>query len=90
MVLFGIVLGTHETVMRSAIADITPFNKRGTGYGVFNTAYGLALFGGSALMGLLYDLKQMGMIMVFAGAAEIIAILFYFRMNGMVKTSKLE
>lgn len=90
MVLFGIVLGTHETVMRSAIADITPFNKRGTGYGVFNTAYGLALFGGSALMGLLYDLKQMGMIMVFAGAAEIIAILFYFRMNGMVKTSKME
>ena len=30
MVLFGIVVGAHETVMRSAIADITPFSKRGT------------------------------------------------------------
>lgn len=31
MIFFGIVLGTYETVMRSAIADITPFHKRGTG-----------------------------------------------------------
>ena len=37
MIIFGIIMGTHETIMRSAIADITPFDKRGTGYGVFNT-----------------------------------------------------
>ncbi|MGI6413683.1 MAG: MFS transporter [Syntrophomonadaceae bacterium] len=54
MMIFGIIMGTHETIMRSAIADITPFHKRGTSYGVFNTAYGLALLGGAALMGLLY------------------------------------
>lgn len=85
MMVFGIVMGTHETVMRSAIADITPFNKRGTSYGVFNTVYGFALFGGSALMGWLYDLNQIGMIMAFTCVAEAIAILLFFRMNHMVK-----
>ena len=41
--------------MRSAIADITSINKRGRGYGVFNTTYGIAMFVSSALLGLLYD-----------------------------------
>lgn len=89
MMIFGIIMGTHETVMRSAIADITPFHKRGTSYGVFNTAYGLALFGGSALMGWVYDLNQTGIIITFTGVSEVIAVLFYFMMNRMVKTSQL-
>jgi len=52
---WGIVMGVHETIMRSAVADITSFKKRGTGYGIFNTTYGLAFFLGSALLGFLYD-----------------------------------
>ena len=88
MAVFGIVMGTHETIMRSAIADITPFNKRGTSYGAFNTAYGLALFGGSALMGWLYDLNQIGMIMAFTVASEAIAVLLYFRMSRMVRIKR--
>ncbi len=54
-VMWGIVMGIHETVMKSAIADLTPMKKRGTAYGIFNTAYGLAMFIGGALMGILYD-----------------------------------
>jgi len=88
MTIFGVVMGTHETVMRSAIADITPFNKRGTSYGVFNTAYGLALFGGAALMGWLYDLNQTWMIMAFSGVSEVIAVLLYFRMNRMIRADR--
>lgn len=85
MIFFGIIIGTHETIMRSSIADITPMNKRGTGYGVFNTVYGLALLGGSSLMGWLYDFNQTGIIMVFTGIAEIIALALYIKMNAMVK-----
>jgi len=55
MLCWGIVMGIHETIMRSAIADITSLAKRGTGYGIFNTVYGLALLFGSALLGFLYD-----------------------------------
>lgn len=87
MIVFGIVMGTHETVMRSAIADITPFNKRGTGYGVFNTSYGLALFGGAALMGLFYDLDKIGIIITFTFVVELVAIILYYKMNNMIKNS---
>lgn len=87
MIVFGIVMGTHETVMRSAIADITPFDKRGTGYGVFNTSYGLGLLGGAALMGLLYDMNMIGIIIAFTCVTELIAIILYFKMSNMVKNS---
>jgi predicted MFS family arabinose efflux permease len=57
ILLWGVVMGIHETIMKSAIADLTPLKKRGTGYGIFNTSYGLAVFAGSALMGFLYDIS---------------------------------
>jgi predicted MFS family arabinose efflux permease len=72
-VVWGIVMGTHETIMKSAIADITPMKKRGTGYGIFNTAYGLAVFAGSSIMGLLYD-SSLGWAIALAVAAELAAL----------------
>ncbi len=87
MVIFGIVMGTHETIMRSAIADIAPFHKRGTSYGVFNTGYGLALLGGSSLMGWFYNLDKIGLIIGLTCLSEFIAILFYVKMNHLVKAS---
>jgi MFS family permease len=90
MVFFGIIMGIHETVMRSAIADVTPFDKRGTGYGVFNTSYGLALMGGAGLMGLLYDNSLIGAIILFTTVSEVIAAILYFRMNSMVKKNNAQ
>lgn len=87
MMVFGVVMGTHETIMRSAIADITPFYKRGTGYGVFNSAYGLALLGGSSLMGKFYDLGRLDVITVLTCAAEAVAVVLYFVMHRMVGRS---
>ncbi len=55
VVIWGIVMGIQETIMRSAIADITSLKKRGTGYGIFNTTYGLAVFLGSSFIGFIYD-----------------------------------
>ncbi len=85
MVAFGIVMGTHETIMRSAISDITPYQKRGSGYGVFNSSYGLALLCGAALMGLLYDMNMSGIIIAFTCMVELVAIGLYFIMRNMVK-----
>ncbi len=87
MMIFGIIMGTHETIMRSAIADITPYHKRGTGYGVFNTAYGLALMGGAVIMGVFYDLNQIGLIIALTFIAELIAFILYIKMRRMVKNS---
>ncbi|MFA5164818.1 MAG: MFS transporter [Candidatus Omnitrophota bacterium] len=57
ILLWGVVMGIHETIMKSAIADLTPIKKRGTGYGIFNTVYGVAMFIGASLMGILYDIS---------------------------------
>jgi len=72
-IIWGIVMGSHETVMKSAIADLTPLKKRGTGYGIFNAVYGLAIFIGSAITGLLYE-HSIPAIIIMSIAVEIVAI----------------
>ena len=76
-IIWGFVMGAHETIMKSAIADLTPLKKRGTGYGIFNTAYGLAIFIGSALVGLLYEHSILAVIII-SVAIEIAAIPVFF------------
>jgi hypothetical protein len=55
MVMWGIGMGAQASVMRAAIAPLAPASQRGTAYGIFNAAYGLAWFAGSTLLGVLYD-----------------------------------
>ena len=81
MIIFGIIMGTHETIMRSAIADITPFDKRGTGYGVFNTGYGIALFLGATITGYLYDKNLNSVILIMTAVCEIIATIIFIKMK---------
>jgi len=88
MAVFGVVMGTHETVMRSAIADITPFRKRGTGYGVFNASYGLALLAGAAVMGLLYDRNSVGAIAALACIAEAVALILFVKMRRLARAAQ--
>ena len=83
MAAFGIVLGLHETIMRSAIADLTPFQKRGTSYGVFNASYGLALLAGAALMGWLYDRGLTLVISALALASEVVALVVFYKLFQM-------
>lgn len=79
MILWGMVMGAHETIMKSVIADITPLEKRGTGYGIFSTSYGVALFGGSVMVGFLYEVS-IPILIVITIIIEIIAILFFYIM----------
>jgi MFS family permease len=52
--LWGTVMGVHESTMRAAVADIVPPERRGVGYGAFTAVYGLAWLGGAAIIGVLY------------------------------------
>lgn len=56
-IFFGVVLGMQESVYRAAVSRFTPISSRGTGYGLFNTAYGLGLLVSGIFYGLLMDLK---------------------------------
>ncbi len=77
VVLWGAVMGIHETVMRAAIADLTHISKRGMAYGIFNTMYGLSWFIGSFLMGLLYDVS-IDYIIIFVLAMEFVSLPVFF------------
>lgn len=83
-VMFGIIMGAHETIMRSAIADITSFRKRGTAYGIFNCAYGLAFLAGSSLMGWMYDHVSVAAICSLVVAIEAAALVAFFVMRRSV------
>jgi predicted MFS family arabinose efflux permease len=80
ILLWGVVMGIHETIMKSAIADLTPLKKRGTGYGIFNTSYGLAVFAGSTLMGLLYDIS-IPILIGFTIVLQIASVPIFFAMK---------
>ncbi|MBA2862206.1 MFS transporter [Methanococcus maripaludis] len=83
MLLWGIVMGSHETVMKASIADITCINKRGTAYGIFSVIYGLTLFIGAIFAGYLYDISIFWMILVLVGI-ELLGIPVYFMMKKQI------
>jgi predicted MFS family arabinose efflux permease len=83
--LWGIVMGTHETIMKAAIADITSIRKRGTGYGIFNMLYGIAIFIGSAAAGFLYD-YSITLLVVLMIVIEIAAVPLFLLLRREVRT----
>lgn len=77
IILWGMVMGIQETIMRAAIADLTSVERRGFAYGVFNTAYGAGWLLGGALMGLLYE-PSINYLILFAVVMELISIPLFF------------
>jgi predicted MFS family arabinose efflux permease len=73
VIIWGVGLGAHESVMRAAVAPMVAVRRRGTAYGIFNTGYGLFWFVGSAAMGILYGVSIPWMIAL-SVALELAAI----------------
>ncbi|MFN2542769.1 MAG: MFS transporter [Chthoniobacterales bacterium] len=68
MILWGIGLGTQGSLLNAIVAELVPPNKRSTAFGFFDTAFGVAWFGGSWLMGILYDRSIIAVVIVSAGS----------------------
>jgi hypothetical protein len=66
-------MGAQESVMRASVATMSPVERRGTAYGLFNMGFGVFWFIGSAVMGLLYDLS-LPMLVIFSVAFQLAAI----------------
>jgi MFS family permease len=77
MVLWGAVLGVQETIMRAAVADLTPIERRGFAYGIFNTMYGAGWGLGGVVMGLLYG-HSIDYLILFSVVMEAISIPLFF------------
>jgi MFS family permease len=77
MALWGIGMGAQESIMRAAIAEMVPMDKRSTAYGIFNAGFGLFWFLGSALMGILYDVSIPALIL-FSVVMQLASVPFFF------------
>lgn len=74
MVLWGIGLGVHETVIAAAIARMVPAHRRARAYGLFTAIFGVAWFAGSAILGSLYD-HSVGATVAVAALTQILALI---------------
>ncbi|MDO8786923.1 MAG: MFS transporter [Sulfuritalea sp.] len=73
--LWGLHLGMTQGLLAAMIADTAPADLRGTAYGFFNLASGIALLLASALAGLLWDSFGAAFTFVAGGAFSTMALI---------------
>jgi len=64
-IIFGLVLGTQESIYRAAVSELTPISSRGTAYGIFNTAYGVGFLISGVVYGSLMELRTPFIMVIF-------------------------
>lgn len=74
VLLLGMVIGFHETVLRAAVADIASAGKRGFAYGIFSSIYGFSIFVSGWIIGFLYE-KRFNFIPFYVFSVEFLAFL---------------
>jgi len=87
VVLWGAIMAIQETTMRAAIADITPVDRRGSAYGIFNTIYGAAWFAGGAILGFLYGQSRTHLV-IFVIVIEVIAFITFLAVRPAIAVQK--
>lgn len=73
--LWGAVLGMQESTLRAAIGDLVK-TRRATAYGIFNAAYGLALFAGGSLLGFIYE-RSIAILAACVVATQVLALVVF-------------
>lgn len=61
IVMWGIGMGAHESILRASVAALVPPSQRGRAFGIFSACYGISWFAGTALLGVLYRLDPIAM-----------------------------
>ena len=86
-VCWGAALGVQQSTVRAGVATLTPEHKRGTAYGIFDSAFGLALLLGSLLLGELYSLSVVWLVIA-AVAFQVAALPLLFVILRMSSKAK--
>lgn len=75
--LWGIGMGAQESILKAAVSSIVPKQSRSSGFGIFQTAFGVCWFLGSWLMGVLYDVSPMWLV-IFSVVTQLVALPFFW------------
>ena len=73
MILWGVGMGAQDSSLKAVLTTVVPSEKRSTGFGMFDTSFGLFWFVGSAIMGLLYD-RSLPALIVFSVVLQLAAL----------------
>ncbi|HEV2403381.1 MAG TPA: MFS transporter [Candidatus Saccharimonadales bacterium] len=73
MVLWGLGSASQESLLKSLVAGIVPSIRRATGFGLFDTGFGIAWFMGSWFMGYLYS-KSITELVVFSVCLQLLSL----------------
>jgi MFS family permease len=71
--LWGLGMGVHESMIPAALALRVDPQRRASAYGLFTAAYGIAWFGGSVVIGLLYQVS-LGWLVAFCMVTQVAAL----------------
>jgi MFS family permease len=86
ILLWGIGMGVHESIMAAAVAGMVPSGRIASAYGLFNLGYGVAWFAGSALMGFLYDVSIPALVVI-SIVLEVAAIPLFLLVRSAARTN---
>jgi len=74
MILWGIGMGAQNSLLKSVIAPLLRRDARATGFGLFDTGFGVAWFVGSWVMGILYG-KSIFALVIFSVALQLLSLI---------------
>lgn len=80
VLLWGVGMGAQESILKSVVNLVVPKANRGSGFGIFETAFGAAWFLGSLVTGILYEASLPWMVAVATGA-QLLAIPLFSRIH---------
>lgn len=76
--LWGVGMGAQESILKAAVTKLIPKSNRSSGFGIFQTFFGVSWFLGSWLMGVLYDASMFWMAII-SMLVQLLAIPFYLK-----------
>jgi MFS family permease len=72
---YGLYYGAFQGASSALVADFVPQHLRGTAYGIFNAALGVAAFPASLIAGFLWDWYGPSAPFFFGGGLSILAVI---------------
>jgi MFS family permease len=76
--LWGVGQGAIGSILRAAVAQLVPHSRRGLGYGIYSTTFGVLWFLGSAATGILYVISIPLMIVASVGVQFVAVFIFIY------------
>jgi MFS family permease len=73
MIVWGVGMGAQESVVKAALAEMIPKDRRASAFGISQSVFGLFWLVGSVIMGILYE-YSLGALIIFSVTVQLCAI----------------